>query len=84
MKIAISLACRVLSQLGVLSELGLKSLAIEDIVTATGILQSLHLRGCSLGEEAFEALGIGLSSCSTLKELRFARLFPRCISGTSS
>lgn len=78
-----------LCELGVLSELGLKSLKIQDVLTATGRLQSLHLRGmwlsvcknphgcstsllvgCEIKEEGFEALACGISTCTTIKELR--------------
>jgi hypothetical protein len=55
---------------GVVSELGLKSIPIDDVANATGALRTLHLRGCGIGEDGFEALGIGLAQCTTLTELR--------------
>ncbi len=57
---------------GVIGDLGMKSVVTDDIASATGVLRSLHLRGCHLGSEALEALGIGLSSCHTLTELWYA------------
>ena len=55
---------------GVIGDLGMKAVVVDDILTATGVLQTLHLRGCHLKAEAFEALGIGMAACYTLKELR--------------
>jgi hypothetical protein len=54
---------------GVLGELGMKASVVDNISTATGALQRLHLRGCRLGSEAFEALGIGLMACLSMREL---------------
>jgi hypothetical protein len=55
---------------GVIGELGMKSVVTDDVQIATGRLASLHLRGCHLKSEAFEAIGIGMAACMTLKELR--------------
>jgi hypothetical protein len=55
--------------LGVIGDLGMKSIVTDEIATATGSLRTLHLRGCHLKSEALEALGIGLSSCLTITEL---------------
>jgi hypothetical protein len=59
-----------LSTPGVIGDLGMKAVVIDDVLTATGVLTKLHLRGCHLKSEAFEAIGVGLANCFTLKELR--------------
>ena len=57
---------------GVIGDLGMKAVVLDDVATATAALATLHLRGCSLKTEAFEAIGVGLAGCYTLKELRCA------------